>query len=109
MRGVRPPSRCGLKRMSGALAAILSVMHSTGNRLEDFLPEAFTVLAFCEACDHQGRPDRTRVSAGVSVQRLGGRRQDPACGLHQTQVRIVYPGAGRFQYRQEETDGSAGA
>jgi len=88
---------------------MLSAMDAPGNRLDDFPPEPFMVLAFCGARGHQVPLDRKRVPAGVTVQSLRGRRQCSACGLHQTQVRIVYTGAGGFQYRQEETDGSAGA
>jgi hypothetical protein len=88
---------------------MLWALDAPGNRLDDFPPGTFIVLAFCDACGHRAPLDRKRVPADVTLQSLRGRRQCPAAGLHQTQVRIVYTGAGGFQYHQEETDGSAGA
>ncbi len=88
---------------------ILSAMDAPGNRLDDFPPETFMVLAFCDACGHQAPLDRNQVPAGVTVQSLRGRLQVSVCGSHETQIRILYSGAGGCRYRQEETEGSAGA
>jgi hypothetical protein len=88
---------------------MLSAMESPGNRLNDFPPETFTVLAFCGACGHQAPLDRARVPAGVSVQEVCQRLRCSPCGSRETDLRILYTGAGGFRYRQEETDGSAGA
>ena len=88
---------------------MLSAMDAPDNRLDDFPPETFTVLAFCGTCGHQAPLDRARVPAGVSVQRLRGRLRCSACGSHETQIRILYTGAGGFRYRPEEPIGPTGA
>ena len=84
-------------------------MDSTGNHLEDFPPETFMVLAFCGACDHQAPLDRARVPASASVSEVCRRLRCSACGSRQTDLRILYTGAGGFHYRREETNGPTGS
>jgi len=84
-------------------------MNSTGNHLEDFPPETFMVLAFCGACDHQAPLDRTRVPASASVSEVCRRLRRSTCGSRQTDLRILYTGAGGFHYRREETNGPTGS
>jgi hypothetical protein len=88
---------------------MLSAMDAPDNRLDDFPPETFTVVAFCGACGHQAPLDRARVPAGVSVQRLRGRLRCSGCGSHEAQIRILYTGAGRFRYRPAAPIGPTGA
>lgn len=75
-----------------------STMDTPANSLDDFPPESFTVLAFCDTCDYRAPLDRTRVPPGVTVQALRGRLRCSACGHRGTSIRIVYAGAGGFRY-----------
>ena len=73
-------------------------MNSTGNTLDDFPAEAFTIVAFCDACEHRAALDRSKVPAGVTVQELRGRLRCSSCGSRETSIRIVYTGAGGFHH-----------
>jgi hypothetical protein len=89
--------------------SMLSAMDAPENSLNDFPPEIFTVLAFCGACGHQAPLDRARVPAGVSVPGVCQRLRCSACGSRETDLRILYTGAGGFRYRREGTDGPTGS
>lgn len=73
-------------------------MDTLGNRLDDFPPESFTLLAFCDACGHRAPVERYRVPIGPTVQALPGRLRCSRCGSRGTSLRIVYTGAGGFRY-----------
>jgi hypothetical protein len=48
-------------------------MNNTGNTHNAFPAEDFTIVAFCDACEHRAALDRAKVPAGVTVQELRGR------------------------------------
>ena len=73
-------------------------MDTPANSLDDFPAETFSILAFCNACDHRASLDRTRVPPGITVQPLRGRLRCSACGHRGASIRIVYTGAGGFRY-----------
>ncbi len=73
-------------------------MTAAGNTLDDFPAEAFTILVFCEACGHRSPLDRAKVPDGRTVQELGRLLRCGSCGARQASNRIVYPGAGGFEY-----------
>jgi hypothetical protein len=73
-------------------------MSNTGNQVSDFPAEAFTILVFCDACEHRAPLDRAKVPAGVTVQELRGRLRCSRCGSRKTSLRIVYTGAGGFYH-----------
>jgi hypothetical protein len=73
-------------------------MAADSNTLADFPAETFAILAFCERCGRQGRLDRAKVPAGVTVQELRERLRCSGCGSHTGSIRIVYMGAGGFRY-----------
>lgn len=68
------------------------------NLPEDFPPESFALIAFCEACGHQAPLDRVRVPPGVTVQDLPARLRCSGCHCRSCSLRIVYTGAGGFRY-----------
>jgi hypothetical protein len=66
------------------------------NTLQDFPPESFTLLAFCEACGHSAPLDRARVPASLRADALPARLRCTQCGARSATIRIVYTGAGGF-------------
>ena len=77
---------------------MLSAVDTPVDSFDDFPPESFTVLTFCDVCDHRTPLDRARVPPGVTVQALRGRLRCSACGRRGASIRIVYTGAGGFRY-----------
>lgn len=73
-------------------------MSDAGNTLDEFPPEAFTILVFCDTCGHSGPLDRAKVPAGLYVQELQGKLRCSACGSREASMRLVYTGAGGFHY-----------
>ena len=73
-------------------------MNTTGNTLDDFPAESFTILGFCDACGHSGPLDRSKVPEGASVQGLAKMLRCSACRSREASIRIVYTGAGGFHY-----------
>ncbi|MCU0837075.1 MAG: hypothetical protein MUC77_22025 [Chromatiaceae bacterium] len=72
------------------------VLATTTNTLQDFPPESFTLLAFCEACGHSAAVDRSRLPPGLSTQSLASHLRCHECGARAAAIRIVYTGAGGF-------------
>lgn len=79
-------------------------MDTPGNLPDDFPAESFTILAFCDACEHRAPLDRTQIPPGVTVQALRGRLRCLACGHRGGSIRIVYTGAGGFRYGYQTAD-----
>ncbi len=73
-------------------------MNTTGNTLDDFPAEAFTILVFCDVCDRSVPLDRTKVPDGLTVQELVKKLRCSSCGSRKASIRIVYTGAGGFRY-----------
>ena len=73
-------------------------MDTAGNHLDDFAAEAFSILAFCDACHHSAPLERDRLPPGMTVKALRDRLRCSACGQRHASIRIVYTGAGGFQY-----------
>jgi hypothetical protein len=71
---------------------------STGNTLDAFPAEAFTILVFCDACDRSAPLDRTKVPDDMTVQDLVRVLRCAACGSRKASIRIVYTGAGGFHH-----------
>ncbi|MGA7979798.1 MAG: hypothetical protein WCA32_06165 [Chromatiaceae bacterium] len=73
-------------------------MSDSGNTLDEFPAEAFTILAFCDTCGHRGPLDRTKVPVGLCVQEILGKLPCSARGSREASMRIVYTGSGSFHY-----------
>ena len=71
-------------------------MSTTGNTLDDFPAEAFTILVFCDACGHSGPLDRSKVPKHLRVQGLVKALRCSSCGAREASIRIVYTGVGGF-------------
>ena len=71
-------------------------MATNPNTLQDFPPESFTLLAFCEACGHSAPLDRARVLVSLRADALPTRLRCTQCGARAATIRIVYTGAGGF-------------
>ena len=67
-------------------------MDTPGNLPDDFPEESFTIIAFCDTCDHRAPLDRARVPLGDTVQALRGRLRCSACGHRGRSIRVVYTG-----------------
>lgn len=80
-------------------------MTAAGNSLDDFPAGAFTILVFCEACGHRNPLDRTKVPNDRTVQDLVRLLRCSACGSREASIRIVYTGAGGFEYGGKRTPG----
>jgi len=94
----------GAHRPSPRLITLES-MTATGNTLDDFPAGAFTILVFCDACEHRSPLDRSKVPDGMSVQNLVQVLRCSACGARKASIRIVYTGAGGFEYGEKRTPG----
>ncbi len=73
-------------------------MRTTGNTLDDFPAESFTLLVFCDVCDRSCPLNRTKVPDGLTVQELVKKLRCSSCGSRKASIRIVYTGAGDFRY-----------
>ncbi len=78
--------------------ATIPSMSEIGNTLDDFPVEVFTILVFCDACGHRNPLDRSKVRNGRTVQELVRLLRCGACGARAASIRIVYTGAGGFEY-----------
>ena len=73
-------------------------MDATGNTLDNFPAAGFTILVFCETCGHRSPLDRSKVPDGRTIQELVRLLRCGACGARAASIRIVYTGAGGFEY-----------
>ncbi len=71
----------------------------TLTRIGDFDPAEFTIYAYCGACDHSAPVDAEMVGQDVEVRTLPSRLRCAECGSRDCSIRIVYTGAGEFEYR----------
>jgi len=55
-------------------------------------------LVFCDACGHRSPLDRSKVPDGRTVQELVQLLRCSICGAREASFRIVYTGAGGFEY-----------
>ncbi|MBK1632653.1 hypothetical protein CKO31_18275 [Thiohalocapsa halophila] len=69
-----------------------------GNLPDDFPPERFALMAFCEGCGHSAALDRASLPPGLTVQAIPARLRCTACGRRPGTLRVVYTGAGGFKY-----------
>ena len=63
-------------------------MDTAGNHLDDFA-EAFSILAFCDACHRSAPLDRDRLPPGMTVKALRDRLRCLACGQRHASIRTV--------------------
>lgn len=75
-----------------------SCMETLGNTLDDFPAESFTILVFCEHCGHNSPLDRAQVPERLTVQQLLALLRCKHCGSRDASIRIIYTGAGGFEY-----------
>ena len=68
------------------------------NLPDDFPPETFELRGFCDACAYSATVSRDGIPAGLSVQGLARRLRCTACGSRETEMRIIYTGAGGFRH-----------
>jgi hypothetical protein len=73
-------------------------MGTRGNLPQDFPADQFAIVAFCAACGRSAVLERARIPAGLTVQALPARLRCRACGSRDASIRIIYTGAGGFQY-----------
>ena len=73
-------------------------MGTRGNLPQDFPAEQFAIVAFCAACGRSTDLDRARIPARLTVQALPTRLRCSTCGSKDASIRIIYTGAGGFQY-----------
>lgn len=76
---------------------------AAANTLTDFPAEAFTILAFCDACGRQMTLDRGTLPQGLTINDLRHRLRCAACGSRETSIRILYTGASGFRYGERST------
>ena len=73
-------------------------MAESENTLDDFPDEAFTIFVYCDTCDHSGSLDRAKIPTGMTIEELRKALRCSRCGSSETSIRIVYTGAGGFEY-----------
>ncbi len=76
-------------------------MIEVSNTLDDFPADTFRIVVYCDACDHSGPLDRSKVPEGMTVQPIVKALRCSRCGSRETSIRIVYSGAGGFVYGGE--------
>lgn len=68
------------------------------NTLADFPADQFRILAVCDACSHAGWLDRAQIQDEMTIEALRNRLACQKCGSQQCGIRIVYAGAGEYEY-----------
>jgi hypothetical protein len=71
---------------------------STENFPDEFPPDKFAIVAFCDVCGHSARLPRLRIPEGVTIQALPSRLRCSKCGKRAGSIRIVYTGGGSFRH-----------
>ena len=67
------------------------------NRVCDFDPDRFRIVGFCPACGY--RAPVPRVDENLEIPTLIARLSCSQCGSRGCSIRIIYTGAGGFDYR----------
>ena len=70
------------------------------NTLSDFPPDQYTLMAYCEACDHASRIVVKKLPGDLTVDRLRQSLRCGACGHKGAEIRIIFSGSGEFHYGQ---------
>jgi ribosomal protein L37E len=81
-------------------------MAAVENVPDDFPANHFTFFAFCEDCGHSAAVDRTRIPAGVTMNRMHALLRCSRCGSRKVAVRIAYTGAGGFRHEGDRRPGA---
>ena len=68
------------------------------NTLTDFAPDQYTLMAYCESCDHSSRVPVERLPADMTICRLRQSLQCSLCGHRDAEIRIIFTGSGEFHY-----------
>jgi hypothetical protein len=68
------------------------------NRLRDFDPAKFSILALCHTCRHQRVLDLSRLDPDLSIPDLRARLSCSACGSRDTSIRILWIAAGGYTH-----------
>jgi hypothetical protein len=69
---------------------------SAQNRVRDFDPAKFSIIGFCDDCDHSGVVPRVDESMTIPALKASLRRS--ACGSRDASIQICYAGAGEFPW-----------
>jgi hypothetical protein len=68
------------------------------NTLDDFPAGTFRIVVYCDACDRSALLDRAKVPEGMTVEQIRKALRCSSCGSRSAEIRIVYTGAGGFEY-----------
>ena len=73
-------------------------MPESANTPDDFPPEQFDLVAFCDSCGHSAPIDRAKIPPELTISELPARLRCRACGGRSCSIRIVYTGAGGYSH-----------
>jgi len=71
---------------------------SGGNRLSDFPPDEFTIVVFCDSCDHSSDLNREKVPESMTTPEIRQHLRCSECGSRECSLRMIYSGVGGFRH-----------
>lgn len=74
--------------------------YCVSNTLAEFPANQFRILAACNACRHAAWLNLAQIPGEITIDALRLRLTCQKCGSRQCGIRIVYTGAGEFEYRR---------
>jgi len=75
------------------------IIASMSNMLAQFPADQFRILTACNTCRHTDWVNRDNLLGEMTIEALHSRLICQQCGSRQCGIRIVYTGAGEFEYR----------
>ncbi len=91
-----------------ALIRLRVYQPQTLTRIGGFDPAKVTVSGCCGACGHSATVDLEKVAQEAEIRTLPERLRCSACGSREWSIRIVFTGAGEFEYREGAKKDPAG-
>lgn len=71
------------------------------NKVGDFDPNKFTIVGFCADCDYSAP---VKAGEDMEIPTLKARLSCSHCGSRNTSIRIIYTGAGGYEYRRHRPE-----